>query len=545
MTLAQPFNYNPDVLTCIANLSNDEVFTPPELANQMLDDLAAAWADAHNGADIWRDSSVTFLDPFTKSGVFLREVTRRLVAGLEDEIPDLADRVDHILTKQVFGIAITNLTALLARRSVYCSKFANGKYSVASSFETDAGNIWFERTEHTWEKRKRVERVHPTSGAIEKVEVEATGRCKFCGAQESAFDRGDQLETHAYDFIHTDDIKARIGELFGADMHFDVIIGNPPYQMTGASGGSSDASIYHLFVEQAQQLEPHFLTMVMPSRWMAGGRGMGEFREQMLSEGHLRSLVDYPDSKEVFPGIELKGGVCYFLWDRQWNGPCEVASIRGGERQQSLRDLDEFDVFVRDERAVDILKKVLTRNDPSIAEILTNREPFKFESNFTGFRDVSAPGDIPFFHIRDGKRGIGFISRDAIEKNVHLIDTAKVLVTKGYGAGETIPHQILGIPQVAASPSACTGSYMFFYLDSESEATSLSSYLSTRFFRFLVSLRKITQDAFRSVYTWVPMQTWDRTWTDAELYEKYGLTDDEIAFIESQIKPMELGLDLD
>lgn len=212
---------NPDVLTCIANLSNDEVFTPPEFANRMLDTLAEAWAASHGWANLWADKTVTFLDPCTKSGVFLREITRRLTEGLADAIPDLEARVDHILTKQVFGIGITNLTSLLARRSVYCSKHANGPHSIAKSFTGDAGNIWFERTEHTW----------------------ANGKCAFCGASQSALDRGDGLETHAYAFIHTDDIKTRVAGLFGDDMRFDVIIGNPPYQLNDGGHVTSAAPI--------------------------------------------------------------------------------------------------------------------------------------------------------------------------------------------------------------------------------------------------------------------------------------------------------------
>ncbi|HRW99888.1 MAG TPA: Eco57I restriction-modification methylase domain-containing protein, partial [Cyclobacteriaceae bacterium] len=272
---------NPDVLTCIANLSNDEVFTPPEFANRILDTLEEAWAASNDGANIWADSAVTFLDPFTKSGVFLREITTRLVEGLADEIPDLQERVEHILTRQVFGIGITTLTSLLARRSLYCSKHANGEHSVASGFTNEDGNIWFERTEHSWQNSK----------------------CQFCGAPRALFDRGPDLENHAYAFIHTNNIKARIGELFGDNMQFDVIIGNPPYQMTGGAGGSSDSSIYHLFVQQAFNLEPRFVSMVVPSRWMAGGRGMDEFRAEMLSSAKLAEIVDFPVSKDVFPGV--------------------------------------------------------------------------------------------------------------------------------------------------------------------------------------------------------------------------------------------------
>lgn len=279
---------NPDVLTCIANLSNDEVFTPPEFANRMLDAVAQAWAADNDGADIWADKTVKFLDPFTKSGVFLREITSRLAKGLEKEFPDLQERVDHILTKQVFGIGITYLTSLLARRGVYCSKYAKGQHSIAKRFANDAGNIWFERMEHQW----------------------ANGKCTYCGASQEALDRGEGLETHAYAFIHTDNVKTRVAELFGGNMQFDVIIGNPPYQLEDGGYGKSAAPIYHLFVEQAKNLEPRYLSLVIPARWFAGGKGLDEFRESMLKDNSLRSIDDYLSASDVFPGVGLKGGVC-------------------------------------------------------------------------------------------------------------------------------------------------------------------------------------------------------------------------------------------
>jgi site-specific DNA-methyltransferase (adenine-specific) len=510
---------NPDVLTCIANLSNDEVFTPPELANRMLDSLAETWAKNNKGANLWEDPTVTFLDPCTKSGVFLREITRRLTLGLAAKMPDLRQRVDHILTKQVFGIAITRITSLLARRSVYCSRHANGEHSIAQGFKKEDGNIWFERMEHSWGETK----------------------CEFCGAPKAILDREEELENYAYAFIHTDNIITRLSEIFGKSMQFDVIIGNPPYQMKGGAGGTSDSSIYHLFVEQAKKLEPKFLSMVVPSRWLAGGRGLDAFREQMLKSGQLRNLTDFTDSSEAFPGVQIKGGVCYFLWEAGYNGTCNVTRVDGGiENHQPNRLLGEFDIFVRDERALGILRKVLSKKEPSILELISGDTPFGIATNFNEWSEKRASGLIALHLIDKGKRTVGFMKRSGIRKNAAIIDVWKVLVPKAYGAGESFPHQILGKEIIAAPPSACTQSYLTISpFESEQAASSFISYYRSRFFRFLVSLRKITQDALRSTYTWVPQQAWNCTWNDELLYEKYGITEKEVTYIESMIRPME------
>lgn len=509
---------NPDILTCIANLSNDEVFTPPALANQMLDTLAGAWAENNDGANIWADKTVTFLDPCTKSGVFLREITRRLTEGLKDAIPDLEERVNHILTKQIFGLAITQITSLLGRRSVYCSKRANGEHSIADSFSDEAGNIWFERTKHTWDDTK----------------------CKFCNAPKAILDRSDGVENYAYPFIHTVDIKTWIATKFGEDMQFDVVIGNPPYQMKGGAGGTNDSPIYHLFVEQAKKLEPRFLSMVIPSRWMAGGRGLDDFRSTMLSDGHVRELCDYPDSGDAFPGVQIKGGVCYFLWDQSHNGSCNVTRVlNDSEHRQVNRLLDEFDVFVRDEQAIKILRKVLLMKQDSVIDLVSGDTPFGIATNFDDWSKHETSGRVTLQLIERGKRTTGWVKRTRIEKNSSLIDSWKVLAPEAYGAGETFPHQILGKEIVAAPPSVCTQSFLVVGpFSTKKAAVSFASYYRTRFFRFLVSLRKISQHALRSTYKWVPQQSWDREWTDKELYKKYKLTKDEIAYIESMIRPM-------
>jgi site-specific DNA-methyltransferase (adenine-specific) len=510
---------NPDVLSCIANLSNDEVFTPPELANAMLNTLAEAWKASNGGANIWADKTVTFLDPVTKTGVFLREITKRLVEGLKDEIPDLYERVDHVLTKQVVGIGITHLTSLLARRSVYCSKEANGAHSVASSFADPDGNIWFQRLKHTW----------------------VDGRCRFCGASQNILDRGKDFETHAYAFIHTDDINARVAELFGDDMQFDVIIGNPPYQM-GSDGGTRDVPIYQHFVEQAKKLEPRFLSMVIPSRWMAAGLGLSAFRAAMLGDPRIRRLVDYPDSSELFPGVKLMGGACYFLWARDSPGLCETTLVRAGQELETVdRRLDEFDILVRDSRALGILRKVRDLQEPSMFDVLSSDKEFGLTSNFADYKTDPFPSAIPLYVYQRGQRLVGWIARKKITKSAHLIDTWKVLIPAAGFESQILPTLVLSSIRRAPNPSACTQTYLFLAASSEAEADYMESYVKTRFFRFLVWLRKVSQHATRSTYTWVPQQTWDRHWTDPALYEKYNITVDEQALIESIIRPLGTG----
>lgn len=510
--------HNPDVLTCIANLSSDEVFTPPELANQMLDTLEKAWANQNNGENIWENKKVTFLDPSAKSGVFLREIVTRLNVGLTAEIPDLAERINHILIRQIYGIGITELTSLLTRRSVYCSKDARGIHSIARTFDNSHGNVWYQRTEHTW----------------------VGSKCKYCSVRKDIFKREADRETYAYKFIHLNDVKVQVSELFGEQMKFDVIIGNPPYQMKDGAGGSSDSMIFHLFVEQAMKLEPRYLSMVIPSRWLAGGRGLDEFRKEMLSAKKLMNLVDYPVSKEVFSSVEVKGGVCYFLMAPDYHGDCDVTIVRGKESSRSMRQLDEFDVFVRDIRSVEILRKVQTLKERSITELLSADTPFGLATNFVDFHESQRKNDVSIFYGKGGKRATGFVSRAIIEKNKQLIDKWKVLVPKaGSDGGQKIPDSVLGKPWLCPPGSVCTQTFLAFFVDTELQAKSVESYYRTKFFRHLVSLRKLTQDALRPMYMWVPQQSWDEEWNDEKLYKKYKLSKDEIAFIERVIKPME------
>lgn len=521
---------NPDVLTCIANLSNDEVFTPPEFADRILDTLAEAWAAGHGGADLWADSSVRFLDPCTKSGVFLREITSRLTKGLAEQMPNLEERVDHILTKQVFGIGITHLTSLLARRSVYCSIHARGNHSIAKSFASDDGHLWFERLEHSWSKTN----------------------CIYCGASRATFDREEGLETHAYAFIHTDDIETRLTELFGGNMQFDVIIGNPPYQLNDGGYGTSAAPIYHLFVEQAKKLEPRYLSLVIPARWFAGGKGLDDFREAMLTDSRVRSIDDYLSASDVFPGVGLKGGVCYFLWDRDNPGTCRVAThFKDWPVSTANRPLLEegVDVFIRFNEGLSILKKVVAiesggsqslslPDSKRFDRLVSSRKPFGLDTTFKG-KATKRAGDLLVYQ----NGGTGYTPRKSITAGTDLIDKWKLFAgyaAPGTGNKDTYPHRIISTPFLGEPGTISSETYLCIGpFDSKIQAESVLSYLSCRLTRLLILLHKPSQHVTRKVYTFVPTQKWNRKWTDAELYAKYGLTAAEIAFIEKIVRPME------
>jgi len=494
-------NYNPDVLNCLANLSNDEVFTPPELTNQMLDILPA---------ELWEDENATFLDPVCKSGVFLREIAKRLMEGLKGKIPDQQERINHIFTKQLYGIAITELTALLSRRSVYCTKTANGKYSVCDGFEDEQGNIIYDRIEHTWNN----------------------GRCIFCNASKKEYNRGHDLETHAYQFIHTDKPE----NLF-TNMKFDVIIGNPPYQLNDGGGtGSSAKPIYNLFIEQAKKLKPRYLSMIVPARWYSGGKGLDEFRNNMLHDKSIRKLVDFIDSRDCFPGVDIAGGICYFLWDRDSKGVCEVKTIRKNHAIISERYLDEFDSFVRDNIAVNIIHKVKQKSNSFLDTIVSSRMPFGLVSSVR----PEKKGDLDLIT----SAGIGKISANKITTGKELIDKWKVLLSKASNDHGGQPdkdgkRRIFSRIEVMPPKTVCTESYLVVGIyDTEIEAQNMAGFLKTQFCRFLVSTILLTQNITKGKFIFVPNLPMNENWNDAKLFKKYNLSSDEIQFITQLIRPI-------
>ncbi len=494
-------NYNPDVLTCLANLSNDEVFTPPVVVNRMLDLLPA---------ELWRNPDARFLDPVSKTGVFLREIAKRLMEGLCERIPDRQQRADHIFTRQLFGLAITELTALLSRRSVYCSKQANGPYSVCSAFHDADGNIRFRSTEHTWQN----------------------GRCRYCGASREVYDRDDTLESHAYEFIHTEN-----PETIFPDMKFDVIIGNPPYQLSDGGNGASASPLYHRFVRQAQKLKPRYLTMIIPSRWFGGGKGLDDFRREMLNDNHIRVLVDYENASDCFPGVDIAGGVCYFLWDRDNPGLCDVVNIRNNETMHSVRALNEFDTFIRHDQAASIVRKVCAFGEPMMSKMVSSRKPF-------GLPTVARPqgsGDI----LLRWQNGEGPYRRDEITVGRELIDKWKVITSYvGYdhagNPGKDGKRRVFSKIDILPPGTICTETYLVVgSFDTEQEATKLVAYMKTLFFRFLVAQCMYSHHITKEAYRLVPIQDFSQSWTDEKLYAKYGITDEEIKFIESMVRLME------
>lgn len=498
-------NYNPDVLTCLANLSNDEVFTPPDIVNQMLDLLPS---------DLWQNKEAKFLDPVTKSGVFLREIAKRLNSGLAEQIPDSQTRLNHIFKHQLYGISITELTGFLARRSVYCCKKANSPLSICTDFDNEQGNIVFKRIEHTWQG----------------------GKCTYCGASQATYDRDDALETHAYQFIHTDNLL----DIFGVDMKFDVIIGNPPYQLSDGGAQMSASPIYHKFILQAKKLSPRYLSMIIPARWYSGGKGLDDFRDEMLKDTKIKILHDFHETSDVFPGLNIRGGICYFLWEKDYNDDCEIINHNKGETITIKRPLLEKSagIFVRYNQSISILEKVQKHSEASFLSFVSSRKPFGLSTNFTEFKNTKNGKDNILLH-RFGSSG--YISIDQIEKNQELVNQYKIFISKASPGSDVYPHQVLGRPIISEPNSACTETYIVIGpFKSRIMCENVKSYISTMFFRFLVVLIKSTQDVPRRVYQFVPIQDFTQSWTDEKLYKKYGLTQEEIAFIESMIRPMEL-----
>ena len=511
--------HTPDILECLANLSNDEVFTSVTTANRMLDTLPT---------HLWSDPNAKFLDPFTKSGVFLREITKRLMKGLATAIPDEQARLDHILGQQLYGIGITRLTALTARRTLYCSKDTTElEHCLTDIFAQQGnpdGNIYFEPCEHTFHK----------------------GKCTYCGATEKEFgaEQRTALEQHAYLFIHNKNPYK--------EMQFDVIIGNPPYQMSDGSGGSSDSAmpIYQKFVEQAIALNPRYLCMIIPSKWMVGGRGLKNFRDNMIKDKRIRIIYDFENSKDCFPGLNLDGGICYFLWDREYKDKVNYTFLTNdGEEINSKRYLknDYFEYIIRNNRVLSIIEE--SSEEESFSKIVSQVRPYGIRGFLFNTPERYPNSKLSFEPFKDSvkvygvkgikggaKRVIGYISKEIITNSIDTINKYKLFFTTSYSTNAIhFPEIIIGKPN-----EICTETFLLVgAFNTEKEQLNCLAYMNTKFFKFLLYLGKGTMHVTKSVFGLIPLQDFAEEWTDEKLYRKYGLTAEEIAYIEKMVRPME------
>lgn len=525
--------HKPDILDCISHLSSDEVFTPPKLVNEILDTLPQ---------ELFTNPETKFLDPCCKSGVFLREIAKRLIDGLADKIPDLDKRIEHIFKNQLFGLSITELTGLLSRRSVYCSKDASGEYSICH-FENSSGNIEYIKTNHVWK----------------------LGRCEICGASRAQYDRDSALESHAYSFIHANENINK--ELYKRlrEMKFDVIIGNPPYQLgVGNEGGNSSKAkaIYHQFVSQAIKLNPKYITMIIPSRWMTRSvEGISDnWIDEMLNCNKLEVLHDYLNAGDCFPGVDIEGGVCYFLWNKDYDSKCKYI-LHQRENISTYKDYlnsRNIGIVIRDTKALSIIDKIV-----NIEKSYIQNEKYNFSSLvspkdfFTNKLTLTSSWNnycteqdnehyIKYYLNKNiHKIPFAWVSSKDISKNLKTAKLNKVYIPAARGGSGECDNQILGIPFYGEPNSVCSQTYLVIGYNPElhnytkEQCENIISYIKTRFFRYLVSIKKKTQNGPRGVYQFVPLQDFNEEWTDEKLYKKYGLTQEEIDFIESMVRPME------
>ena len=570
---AKEYLENFDILETITNVGNDEVFTPRRTVDILLDSLPE---------EVWHNPEYKWLNPATKNGIFEREIAIRLDIGLKDIIKDDELRKKHILQDMIFAFGQTKFTSNVARRTLYYCSQANRKcdgvkakdghyingYAIGNGlwFEDAEGNIKTPCTDHEYIDSKN--RKMPISCSIEE---RKKYHCKYCGISgASTYNDINQREKYAYEFLHVYhlNIERYLQERFfkgDKNMKFDIIIGNPPYQLSDGGAQASAKPIYNLFVEKAISLNPKYISMIIPSRWMIGGKGLDEFREKMINDKHISQLHDFLNAKDCFPNNIIMGGVCYFLRDKDYEGECYITSYNDNGKIKTKRYLKEekLDIFIRNDILLDIYKKVMQHKSKTFDSIVSARKPYGLEAE-----TMLSPKKfgLPSFSknaIKDGYQIFGLGEKQKrtwmyLDKNYPLpkkspcLGKYKIFIAEAYGCraiGEISCTPVLSVPVLAYPGQLCTETFLEVGpFDDEMSASNAIKYIKTRFFRALVSIQKQTQHTTQKVYRFVPMQDFtsnsDIDWSkeifeiDSQLQNKYKLNDEEKEFIRKNIQEM-------
>ena len=534
-----------DILTLFEALNSHEVFTPPRVARTLL---------ALIPETVWSDPSAKLLDPATKTGVFLREAFFRFFNGLEGvgqytdeqgqsyDLNDRQERVNHILKNMLYGIATSELTGYVARRTLYGVMRANTdkQISALEAFEQSSNfHKWTEQEKYNFVGRNKFNEYydHNLFNTPEYEGFEAEGNIFYPAdeVQKIVMEEDDYtIEDTYYPFIDSRTKHSKILDIRGGTMHFNVVIANPPYQQSDGGAAASAKPIYQDFMQAAFDMKPDLVVMVTPSRWFSGGKGLDQFRESALKDKRFVEIHDFPQSNKLFPSVEIKGGVNYFLWSAKHNGDCTVhrydnnAELLSVVRRPLL--LDGMDFFIRDNLAAQIVTKIAAKITKTFDHRVSARKPFGIPTEFRGSPKQTGTHTIKLYQ----NRGIAYAAPADIKKNQNWLPKYKVIAPYAFGNGDYKTNIVK--PFVIEPGTACTETYLVFGLfDSEEAANKLIGYMKTKFFHFLLSTIKNTQHGTKKVYQLIPDLSIDRVWTDEQLYAKYDLTQDEIDYIESVI----------
>lgn len=542
-----------DILTLFEALNNHEVFTPPRLAREMLD---------HLPNETWSNPDLKLLDPCTKSGVFLREAFYKFYDGLKDKgeyigadgkVYDLSEhkqRINHILKNMLFGIATSELTGYVARRTLYGVMEANTDKQIAAidSFERSTNfHEWTEEERLNFIGRNKFNEYydHTMFNTEEYKGFEHEGNIFYPVdevAKKVLEDGSYEVEDTYFPFIDEATKHRKIIDIKEGKMKFDVIIGNPPYQISdgGSGSGMSAKPIYHLFVNQAKSMSPKYLSMIMPSRWFSGGKGLDKFRNDMLNDKRISHIVDFENSNEVFPGVDVAGGISYFLWDKNHKTDCEITNKIKNESFSSIRPLNEFHILVRHSKSLSIIHKIQNiEKGAYLDKVVSARKPFGIPSNYK----PKSSGTPCWFTQKLGKQ---FVQTELVRDENKYKDKWKVLIPFAPIAGQTdfskpIKFYHSQNVKIAKPGEVCTETYLVAHaFDSEQEALNFKGYLFTKIFRFLLLQNVISQNITRGCFYFVPeLDDYKKQITDDELKNRWGITNDEWEFISQKIQDTE------